>query len=75
MNPFCAGHSLLANGSIFVAGGDNQSSSDMTFVGPAQPGQYVKLTKALWMEELEGGYSLHALEMAAQLEPGQIYRQ
>ncbi|KAI8905146.1 hypothetical protein EDD86DRAFT_229621 [Gorgonomyces haynaldii] len=24
-NPFCAGHALLPNGSVFVAGGDNQS--------------------------------------------------
>jgi hypothetical protein len=37
-NPFCAGHSVLENGAIFVGGGDNQSSTDMTFIGPQLKG-------------------------------------
>jgi hypothetical protein len=28
-NPFCGGHSILGNGNILVAGGDNQSMPDV----------------------------------------------
>jgi hypothetical protein len=51
-NPFCAGHSVLKNGAIFVGGGDNQSSTDMTFIGPLRGATYFIFILVMKMAEL-----------------------
>lgn len=40
-NPFCAGHSLLADGGILVAGGDNKSIIDSKGQGSVVNGRQV----------------------------------